>query len=397
MGDSIEGEIFMTSYYAHMDQYRTRTFFTGSDQLLATSAIMPDVPSDLSLPAFVDDVLRFIPITNLNFRSRCNNDAIEISRSLRRGYYFQNLGKADIAFYSSNRQHLRRMINDARTVGRKSTNLKHFGTWPSTFGGNTEDIRARLKVQNTGWIRMGLFWFSDTPWNLRCRVFYALVASPAYSALEGTRIRPAECIQIDRCLVVKLRAMMKGKACERGASDEWFQKMPDGEVMRRARIAPTALELVVRRLSLFQELVKRPCQHTHLINAMFGEMRCEAIARARGDQVMQRTLAPDGSISAGAHGLARQLADDIEILCNAECGAELASDWCDRSMTRLFADASLVATLCAIDVSTLRKASFTTAWAPDGLLRSAMDDAEEASSADNLTNVPEIHICNIKF
>ncbi|CAK0905720.1 unnamed protein product, partial [Prorocentrum cordatum] len=79
-------------------------------------------------------------------------------------------------------------------------------------------------------------------------------------------------------------------------------------------VAPTAVGLLVRRLSWWQNIVGNVSHHGQFLAAFFGRCEFEKQAAKSNRPVSVSTLNEQGEIDARAHPWARQLSSDLECL-----------------------------------------------------------------------------------
>ena len=366
MGDSNEGELFMSNFYSGLGEYRRETYLNVASPLTCTSSITGDLyATDASLTAFVDDLLRIILIDTVSaFAKEVNNDLACLTRALMKLDYFQNESKADVSFYASDRKLIREMLADRSVIGNRLTTVKHLGTWIDSFGSNRCDIDLRVQSMNAAWTSLGSFWHSRITFTVRRLFFVSNVISRGLSGMEGMAIRPHETRRLDRAMIGKLRSMMVGKAAHRDGDPVRFNKLSNWEVLRFWQISPTALELMVRRITLFQQIVADPAWHRHCRCIFFGTCRVENLCRRAGLPCLTPPLKADGVIDCSSHDHAQQLATNLECFLALPDASDFASKWVPRSIPRFFSDRSLAEEFIEIDPTALRRQFFDNYWAP---------------------------------
>eukprot|EP00959_Pyramimonas_sp_CCMP1952_P150471 3149162-Pyramimonas_sp.AAC.1 len=75
-------------------------------------------------------------------------------------------------------------------------------------------------------------------------------------------------------------------------------------------MAPTSIELLVRRLSWWQQIVTEPNHHSHFLAAFFGQCTFELTV---GQGQVAPSIADNGTLSTApsTHPWLRQLRDDL--------------------------------------------------------------------------------------
>ena len=87
-----------------------------------------------------------------------------------------------------------------------------------------------------------------------------VVTEPLLTGCEAFVLSHSQLKRMEICLIRKLRAMMLGKAkITHYDEDGWetgITTKSNLQVLRHWRLPPVAVELMVRRLAMFQELVR---------------------------------------------------------------------------------------------------------------------------------------------
>ncbi len=106
--------------------------------------------------------------------------------------------------------------------------------------------------------------------------------------------------KMESMLTKKLRGMMKGKAVDYMNGEEpraWSAK----RVWQYWRLAPTAVELLVRRLREWQKIVSDPSNYQQFLVIFFGRLRLETEAEEKGWKFLPAPIAEDGKMNLEAH------------------------------------------------------------------------------------------------
>ena len=104
-------------------------------------------------------------------------------------------------------------------------------------------------------------------------------------------------------------ARLLGYWRRRREQDEDSQPITNTELMKRIGIGTVQTELRIRRLKWLQSMVEYPKENADIIAAVFGSLMFER----------QRTIPPpldaDGRILIHSHSWLKQLAEDMQTLC----------------------------------------------------------------------------------
>ena len=152
--------------------------------------------------------------------------------------------------------------------------MRELGARLSPSGSNKPERETRIAAANKGWNQLQFFWTSPAPYRVKRIAFITRVLAAALSGLEALAFTPADANAIDTSLVKKLRTMMCGKACgwgPRGVLHPMGRRiaMSDAAVWRFWRLAPSAVELAVRRVKWYQQWLRAPEQNKQIISKSY--------------------------------------------------------------------------------------------------------------------------------
>ena len=247
---------------------------------------------------------------------------------------------------------------DARYLGGRHTHglvLKH-------------ELDRRVKAVKMGWLTMNKFWTSAAPFKLKRLMAMALLQGNAISGLEacvgsaGKAITVVTLRRLDTCILKYLRVSLGTKARwrqKRDQGEEGYGSIPNEEVWAKCKIAPCLLELRIRKLKWYREVVAHQQEHQQTILAWLGDIACEPVD--------VDTLTAQGFLSSAANPWAKQFEADVlslealdsgqDLLLEVEAGGKI-------NIIQLFREAADL--FLGIDVAELRAQYFSVAVGPPG-------------------------------
>ena len=98
-------------------------------------------------------------------------------------------------------------------------------------------------------------------------------------------------------------------------------KWNNGKVWKHWKIVPTALEICVRRIKWYQDIARWPVANAQLITSIYGAF--PGVPPTLNEHGM---LMSDGHINFAA----RNIKNDLDLICKSECGHEFACTWFGR-------------------------------------------------------------------
>ena len=222
------------------------------------------------LGAFIDDLFKIIQVPDGTALQALLVDMIDnnaLSQALDLGGYVQNVGKQDTLVSLGSRAATKEA--ERRVLGRAQQDLIHVGGYVSVTNSNLRELDERVHSAKTGRARLGDYWFSGGPWKSKRLSFLSNVAGRLWSGLESYALRPRETHRLDKSLARKLRAMMRGGAHQIDEHDA-HRSLTTLQLFREWQVAPTAIELLVRRLSWRQTIVAEHANHSQYLARFFG-------------------------------------------------------------------------------------------------------------------------------
>ena len=191
--------------------------------------------------------------------------------------------------------------------------------------------------------------------------------------------------------------IMRGGACLKqrvaqpdGSEVVKYTAKPNAFVWRFLRIAPSEIELRIKRLVFWQQVARAPSKHAALLATMFAQFPFED----------SPTLYPDGRPANDSHAWVTLLCNDIEALREVDVVAHIAEQM-DGKPVRLFHD-PLCEQFALIDCSILRKAFLCVAIPPPGYVDVPAEVEPPNDGIDDPTHVchdtlPDGSICGARF
>ncbi|CAK0853967.1 unnamed protein product [Prorocentrum cordatum] len=337
---------------------------------------LPEV--DASLGCFMDDTFKTqllsapqsaSEVIRLSLRS----DSQGLDQALLERAYGQNRAKQDVVPAFPSRQLVRRTIAELNRSGCRSIyELKHLGAWFNAVNSNSNELKARLAAITKGWMMVQGFWYSSSPLRIKRLMFISLVSGAALSGTVAFCWTAAETKQLCGALACKLRSMMGGTA---KAGPSHITTLTTREVYRHWNIVPFALEATVQRLKAWQAIARAPRNHAHLLAIFYGEMQREATSAYR----CPPTLLEDGRFNDTTliHPWARQLRQDLEVMCSTPEAESFAEVWGFGSMLDRLWDEEVNYLFISFDPRCLRSAFAAAQWAPPPCLADTVPAAQD--------------------
>ena len=125
------------------------------------------------------------------------------------------------------------------------------------------------------------------------------------SALTAFVIPPVLAKRMDIVLMGMLRSMLKGKACT--TKDGKKEKWSDAKDWRHWGLVPTAVELSVRRICMYQRWAAKPGEFKQVLASVFGDSAIDEMED-------KKRITEWGDITVHATPGAKQFRDDMKIV-----------------------------------------------------------------------------------
>ena len=162
-----------------------------------------------------------------------------------------------------------------------------------------------------------------------------------------------------------LRSLLKGKAVD--WQGDHPQVMSNRAVWKFWKLAPTALEMTVRRLRWYQDWIRHLDDHRQVVASILG--------RFQFDSDEDTPLDGEGRVRATANPWAKQFVNDINQLREVSDTEEFFEHFQGR-VPLLWTEDIVSELFLAIDVRQLRNKFWTSEWAPAGELGEMMPTQE---------------------
>jgi len=153
--------------------------------------------------------------------------------------------------------------------------LLYLGAWLCANGKNTKEIATRLCCAWSKWNAFkGLFCCSHIPLRIRRLCFVSLVYNSLISALEAFVLTDKEYDKLTMFICQRSRGLLLGKAHTK--HDGKHSQLSNVQVLRKVRLLPVHLELMVRRVKWLIAIVAKPGNAGAMIAAWLGELPNES-------------------------------------------------------------------------------------------------------------------------
>ena len=261
--------------------------------------------------------------------------------------------------------------------GRKLLTMRHLGSMYSPTSSFVAEREQRRLACAKGWSTLKGFWQSKSPFRVKRLFFQLSVISPLLSGLEGFLLSKQEYRRLALQLTKKLRYLLKGNACQWDGSSH-PKSLSTAQLFRKWKLVPTAVELVTRRLGMWQSIARQPTVFGHFLTIVFGRLRCEEEAEQSGRRTLPPPLDEDGSLNVHGHSFAKQLWDDLDYLLSSRAGEELDEVW-DKSLIGLLTPGSEAnGTFIDIDLQLLRSEYLSHSVPPTNWVEALPAESPEA-------------------
>ena len=246
----------------------------------ALFANIPDVNEviDLSYGVYADDVQKTV-VVNHEDRVR---DVIK-KQSSSNGSMDDAMGKHNLKQNKSkqvvqpnfvgkgSQAQLRRLYGNKHMVeGQVSRVTKYLGSMISSTGSNAAEIESRLKATKGAFHEFYKFWYKQgVAFSFKKLVMQAKVQSTLVSGLEAFIVSDKEAEQLDRLLMQLCRRALAGKATQKLEGGR-ISKWTNVQVRQKFGLLPTSLELKIRRLRMWLNMLRHPRDALMPLTAIYG-------------------------------------------------------------------------------------------------------------------------------
>ena len=393
MGESNEVEAFLGNFYATIDPYILATSRLVSAPLIATTPAQRQC-IDMSLGAFVDDLLRFVVLDDPADATRISNyDSQQLDRAVQQKRYRQNASKAEIAYHFTRRAEMRTFTADKKLIGKAMPTIIHLGGSFDPTGSFSTERARRAEAARKGFRTLGGFWFSSAGYGSKRTMFIAMVFAHILSGLESYVVGPGDARFFDAILNRMLRSALRGRAHQVDGGG-YHRSIPNIHVLKFWRLPPVALELRVRRLLFFQAMLAEPSRHAMLFAALFGRLALEKDHEDRSLPAMPAPLCTEGCFreTSASDPWTKQLHHDMLDLLPHDNYENFTTLWRQHnfSYTTLLNNDELRSVFLDLDIRFLRSTFMFANWSPPTSLKPFI----APQNAVELDNSP-LHICEI--
>lgn len=189
----------------------------------------------------------------------------------------QNLTKLEVQFHTSGvgaKKRRQEMKGNKNSLpGPLRVDTRYLGVNENVDGHAFKEVSKRQKAIEDSWMVIAKFAMSSAMVRLRKLVFQSLVYNIGLTGMEVWVLsnRQLDCLDPKICFYG--RKVMRGAGCSKSGDkkepDTKFKQITNKDVLRWLQICPFGIELRVRRLKWWQDVVKRPKLNEMLITALF--------------------------------------------------------------------------------------------------------------------------------
>ena len=401
-GDGPAGPLFLEVYHPQIDGWLAQVQTLPQQQLCIAQDPVSGSHVDCSITAYADDVGKTTIVEDesdlLQKMLRINSWMDEALEGIGLA---QNCDKQEHVVHATgrgSRNFLRAMYTRGVGAGKTLPTARYLGGRRSYDNSCHHEISHRVRAAYGGYNSMGSFWSRASG----CRratllVFRCMVHEALLSGLEALFLSASDVRKLDKVVMQLGRKIMRGGACLKqrvaqpdGSEVVKYTAKPNAFVWRFLRIAPSEIELRIKRLVFWQQVARAPSKHAALLATMFAQFPFED----------SPTLYPDGRPASDSHAWVTLLCNDIEALREVDVVAHIAEQM-DGKPVRLFHD-PLCEQFALIDCSILRKAFLSVAIPPPGYVDVPAEVEPPNDGIDDPTHVchdtlPDGSICGARF
>jgi hypothetical protein len=278
-GDNIASDLFSRCFRKPVSKWTEDC----KQPFLTTTCPLRGCSADTSKTMYADDLFNIIVVQGLDTNQMqeivqaSNTNLTEQITPIGVG---QNTKKQEItvACFGANSRNIERDIRKNKLGGKNILHqLKYLGSWISESGSITKEINARLEVAWKKWFMFSkLLTDSDIPFTVRRLCFINMVYNTLLSGLEAFVLSNSELDKLTKFICSRCRALLLGKAHSK-IDQNTHTSLSNHIVVKKTGILPVHLELTVRRLKWFKQIVTRPSSAGNLIAAWFGNFEIEVL------------------------------------------------------------------------------------------------------------------------
>ena len=366
-GDGFACVHFLEAYHPVLDGWQASLHNAVGEEFVSKDPVSGQ-EAHIAITSYADDVCQKHVVqdsTDMSFRAALSSALLE--QSLETIDMAQNEDKQvhHVLFRGTGADENMRAAYGGKLVpGKIARCFKYLGGLSQYSGRNAAEIGARLRAANSAWCCFRRFWSRPKiPTRPLRNVFSCNVYSKLLSGLEARVLLDGECRRLDRAVLGYGRKLMRGEACAKVVAEDGttlYHAVPSIDVWRFLQLAPTSIELRVRRLRFWQSVARNPGLHVALLAAVFGQCEFETLP----------TVDLHGRVSRNANPWALQFKSDVESLAECDDGKDLVEQLAGR-VVRVFSD--FREAFARVDCSVLRRQFLSVAIPPPGFEYPAPD------------------------
>ena len=131
----------------------------------------------------------------------------------------------------------------------------------------------------TAYLSMGSFWSKGAPWKHRRLMLISKIQNTALAGVEAYLPTAKQHEQLDAMVARYARKALRGKAAR--DTEKGKRQLSNAEVLKHWRLAPSVVELRVRRLKRLHKIAKDLQDPVMILAALFGNSRGNRKARRK--------------------------------------------------------------------------------------------------------------------
>eukprot|EP00438_Fugacium_kawagutii_P013560 Skav234764 [mRNA] locus=scaffold2396:8425:10814:- [translate_table: standard] len=304
-GDTHAGEQFLEQYHPALDN-----FVQAMDLQFPTSSLSAVDPLRgcnvcVSMSTYADDLARTTICTSpADWQTQLAAANVTLSQVLGAIGVSQNVDKQEhVPCFVRQHAHeyTRKVFEENLLPGKTRRFARYLGSQHHATGNVSCELDVRVYKANIAWHTMGRMWYR----NGACAQTFSL----------------SHYQRLDKFVLAKGRRLMQGAACKKSTENgvTSYKALSNKEVWRWLRLAPSSIELCIRRLRYWQNVAQFPNERKKILAAVFGKFSCDSAD----------TIDSDGRVAVWRPWL-RQFRDDLEMLGGLDSGQSLLQSVGDR-------------------------------------------------------------------
>eukprot|EP00959_Pyramimonas_sp_CCMP1952_P403461 8454047-Pyramimonas_sp.AAC.1 len=236
-----------------------------------------DIRADLSLMKYADDLHKFVlasPNTTLGqFLQKLSLSDDLLNTHLLEYGFGQNMKKQEFMFFFSagghtSRQYIRDHPESLSGTARDA--VRYLGPHLVMRDTASHEVDRRLQAARVSFHSLGGVWSLPLPYRFTRLLLIGFAQNTILSGMEAFILSKNDYDKLDRGLAAMGRIAMRGKACTR--EEDKIRSMSTSQVLSFWKLAPSSIEMSVRRLRLYQGWARDYKNHVQVLCSLFGEM-----------------------------------------------------------------------------------------------------------------------------